>query len=252
MQVDWGCEHHFKTKIDQAFGVLDGDIAAYAVNAPVSDLKTLIVDVWEPAAKLRRTHNAAGPEETFLAWMPGPKESYTPISLKKSSFPCAIKQCHSWTFNIRGRSKNSMRGRKPLDNRFTNLVVHCNMTSMAVADPDHICIPEATTDAVDESDADDEVEEGRDALEVGVAISVHNGWKVSYRLQQPEKETYAKQRMRLRTKVRGFGGRLVFDACRKRSLATRLGICAESRQKKSEKARRITRNVRESKRIRKA
>ena len=60
IHLEYGCEHHWKTKVDLGFGVMDSDLEAYTAEKPVDDLSTA-VKVWNDCAAARCKANPSVP-----------------------------------------------------------------------------------------------------------------------------------------------------------------------------------------------
>ncbi len=180
--LNYGCEHHFKSRCDGIFGTTSWwrqQAACDRTLSEIGEVVEVINSASESACKLD------GELASILAveWMPPPRSSVLSHKLVAARSPHGIAHCFSWRFHRNDRRRVSVWGRPP-DNCAATAI---DCRGLVVADlkgpHEQKFLPEVEREAMT-PDVDDDLAGGV----LDVYTKEWNGWRVSYRQSQPEKE----------------------------------------------------------------
>lgn len=196
-----------------------------------------ITDLTDALTKNFRERRQIDPSicpEHYEEWMPPLKNSVEIAKLNVKEGP-TIKQSYMWDFNVIRADRLSYFGRGLNENTCTNVFCCPRMLPGASAVDDVRYHPQISY----EVEADDEDEHEEQLAIYGDYMShelkEYNGWRVSYRTQRPESESFEKTRRRLQQKLAAVGPHLLDRCQRRKSIVIRSAADKETREKRNSK-----------------
>lgn len=198
MRVAFGPEQHMKQVCDGMMSHMNQVEKHAAMEKLLSTCDDLVQAYSDASASLAALDKDRPPEHD-LNFTPPPKDKIVSDSVKLSSrcVPIGIKSSHDWHFQLNDSRRKSVWGRHK-QREATAIHARANVLSNLHAPADQIflpiVLPSQEEDAVDISDAEEEAILTTQTRE-------YNGWKYSYRRDQPELRKTADFRRRLQMKL---------------------------------------------------
>lgn len=203
------CEQHGKGPWDGKFGVINHRIykaSCRRIIDTVADLVEVLTAAHAQQVDIDRTNNARQrPPEHYEEFLPQPKSEVEVSTLLASSLPCTISGCHGWEFTIADRRRvepgKSLIGK---DGRtLTGIKCKASMFWGAQCSSDQTVFPKLR--------AESDVPEPAEALAAQelpeydeeyptTGLKWWQGWRVSFRTQEPDKTADEKYQARVRRK----------------------------------------------------
>jgi hypothetical protein len=153
---------------------------------------------WQAYHDKALNNNPATQARLFIDYVPEPKPDILKWSVKVKALGAPITSCFAWTFNANDKRR---RGEHMFDNicqkhTLTGLDCRANLLLGHVAVVARmffiVTVPDNNLDAEEVKEAEEEeLHAAPEALNGDIAVNVklHEGWKMSYRLQRPEERT---------------------------------------------------------------
>ena len=149
------------------------------------------------------------PHEEFINYVPPPENPF-----KTVTFPTArahanigIKGCHYWEFHWTDKRRVKAWARPPRENFASAIEAVCKFTwsedSGRIVRFEPECV--AAGVAVEEEDEPAAEDDADQAAAIPLATSEHQGWRVFWKGQSPEKQPFAPYRARLQAKLKTVG-----------------------------------------------
>jgi hypothetical protein len=187
LSIHYGLEKHMKGRIDGLFGWLSRWKQQACKSHYLYELQD-IKETWETAHVAARALGGEHADLEVVEFLPPPKKDVEWCLFALSSLPSAITGCHSWSFSLADRRRQSLVDRSN-KKCATGIIMRCQML------PSQRC-PEYMTGfpiIQDKSDKvlvvpvplDDEViAEG--VVKPPENVKMHEGWRLAYRTTMPE------------------------------------------------------------------
>jgi hypothetical protein len=178
------------------------------------------MDIFQQSYMHRLLAEPARPRavEHYEVFMPGPKKDVECNTLDLKSLPCCITGCHSWVWALNDSRRAKVLGRFPLNLQATAITGRAAMVPNELAHTDirfqpHVLPADAPPPPVpaDAMPAEEEPLTGQTRF--------FNGWRLSYRADEPEAWPASKLDMRLQRKINVFtaAGRLAYAGRRRKT-----------------------------------
>jgi hypothetical protein len=242
-EFHFGLEQHLK-------GIVDGKYARTTATIKHAALSQEITNIPEYVQVLTAQHEmdrklCPGPSDEYVDYSPPPKKDVQFYTFRVNTLPAKICTCYSWSF-LREAGRVSVFGKGPNALKLTGLRVRANMLSDRIGKT--TCVPTVVKCEADEAGAE-EVEEPDAAVaaklcEVGMGVKTWEGWKLSYRLHQPEKRSLKDIRPRMQRKVAPLAGLVTEVSSRHRPKEARIASAVRSNALKSKQGQAKTASLR--------
>lgn len=182
-----------------------GDATQRVVVASLADAHR----VWTKAAAERQEENPFSAKEFYQIFTPPKRSEVKTITLRPSSLPASITDCHCWSFIVFDRRRKSFIN---ASNVATGITVRCHMVDPNARMPKEFsCQPrimirseadEASEPLLAIEDAppltaadnlvlaaDADADQDQVTCHIPIETKIYNGWKVSYKKLSPETES---------------------------------------------------------------
>ena len=182
------------------FQVLNHRIRQAALRRILDDVSDLI-EVWT-AASARRPKDAFQPAETFVEFHPPPKQEVLSciVGFKPSSLPVPLTSSHSWSATVTDRRRHSLLGRGAESRTLTGIWLRAHLLVGHAAGKLRECHP-VLADAAEAAANEEAAPANEDNQALLSTTKSWNGWRVSYRMEEPEKHQLEKYLPRLQRKM---------------------------------------------------
>jgi hypothetical protein len=177
--VCFGVEAHFKNPCDPYFAVLKGRREEVAKNRTVSTLAE-VVECFKEGAQ--RSH--LGWHEEFFEWTPPKKEDVEAASIHPPSLPVGIKSSWCYTFTRNDERRESLLGRGYQRDVVTGVTARA-LVLPGTRGADHRTFFRSLDQSNIMAEGSEELERGGEAIHCSQRI--HNGWKIYFRVTEPER-----------------------------------------------------------------
>ena len=195
-QQNFNCDQHGKSDVDGEFGRQSAVIANAACQRELHDISD-VVEVLEEDFNRRLRLNPEIPMQHSIEYVPPVRSSVETSKFTKASFSIdRLKSSYCWESTRHTVKRKKDDGRHPYDELLTNTRFRPTMlTNEPCTYPPKIPVL-ADRDA--ESDDEEDVKEG-DSVVVPTATKIWNGWKCSYRQNEPELDILMKRKLFFKT-----------------------------------------------------
>lgn len=203
-EVHYGCEHHTKTVVDGLFGRVQYWKRCASSEKMLSDLSD-IVDALNERGSRDSILDPERPPFQAYEYMPGPKKDVPAWRLQPFCSPLGVSLAYSWSFVIndvrRATPSSSLRGRFPNNSCLTGINATCWIANK-VKSPFSTQFNPIITDVPVEVMAEGATEEPKI---LNFNTREKDGWRLTYRGCEPEKEPHDKVSLRMRKKYEKLG-----------------------------------------------
>jgi hypothetical protein len=255
-KINYGCENHMNKLVDGRFAL---QTAAKDKHALMHDIHSIsdCVNLWSADFLERKRYAPDIGDEDYIEYFPAPKSEITMYEFTpRGRGNIGIKVCHSWEFRIKDKRRVNLFGHPPNNYNVTAMVGICRMlpgrSDCHDVKFEPIVKPNGT-DADADSDEDVIAEELEEVVgPVGERLQLHtkelDGWRVSYKLDQPEKAVYASLRRKLQHKLKAHQPLLVGQYFRRKPIEERVATSSKTYEKQRVRRLGVTRAVAKSRR----
>jgi hypothetical protein len=190
LRVVWahyGCEHHFKSIVDGHFGRLSRERLDAAQTTCLTDPEDLVKLHGDRHEQRKAADPSIATERYILFWPPEKKEIMTRV-FRLDKIPVPLRSCYSWSFTRKDFRRKTLMGAGAMRDTLKNVdaravVLSTNSKPVPVFE----LVLEKPAEAGVEEAADEEGEEPVEEEAVNHQTKLWRGWKMSYRMQEPDK-----------------------------------------------------------------
>jgi hypothetical protein len=255
-KINYGCENHMKKLVDGRFALQS---AAKDKHALMHDIHSIsdCVNLWTADFLDRKKYAPDIGDEDYIEYFPTPKSEITMYEFtSRGRAHIGIKVCHSWEFRLKDKRRVQLFGHPPNDCNVTAMIGICRMLPGRTDNHDvkfePIVKPKGT-----EADADSDEDGIGDELDdvvgpVGERLKLHtkelDGWRVSYKLDQPEKMPYKSLRKKLQHKLKAHQSLMGNQYFRRKPIEERVLVSSKTYEKQRVRRLGVTRSIAKTRR----
>lgn len=199
LRIQFGAEHHMKSRVDGLFGRMGRAVQQGRQEAM---LKT-IGDVVQCCESFRLPPGPAASQEMYIDFVPLALAKLRLVRFKRTVMPIPIKSCYEYRIRHNDVRRTHLFGTGPRLHVLTAVTISCHMLRGCPAGAAMTYMPERDMDSHLGLPAPDEAsdeEEEKSNQQIAHDTKDEQGWRTSYRQQRPEEIQYTDLQHRLRWK----------------------------------------------------